>query len=73
MTDREPQPVMLSTNHCPNGSDDHLRVGATGCNPDALTIYGYCGICWQTPGRIPAAWVASIDDMLTADDRGGAA
>lgn len=60
MTDREPQPVLLSTNVCPNSGPSYLLTGSTECNPDALTLWGYCGRCWQT-GRVPAAWAASLD------------
>lgn len=56
----EPQPVMLSTNRCPNSGPDYLRPGATECNPDALTMFGYCGWCHQT-GRVPQAWLDALD------------
>lgn len=65
----EPQPVMLSTNRCPNSGEDWLRVGAPDCNSDALTMWGYCGRCHNEPGRIPQAWLDAID----ADTFGGAA
>lgn len=40
-----PEMKLFSSNTCPNAGPDYL-VGNQ-CNPDALTTYGYCGLCWQ--------------------------
>ena len=49
-----PEMRLNSANRCPHAGIDHLL--GTDCNPDALTLYGYCGYCWHNPARIPQEW-----------------
>jgi hypothetical protein len=60
MIDRAPQPIMLSTNDCPNSGPD--SIFGNDCTPGALTMWGYCGQCWLFPeSRIPAHWHVRLD------------
>lgn len=57
-----PEMKFLSGNTCPNAGPDWIFGDA--CPPGGLTMWGYCGRCWQHPEVwIPREWIERVDAM----------